>query len=359
MVTGTIERNRGFAGSRLALFGLASGGYYPEGMNPTEAFAVREHPTGERTKNLLSISVVFSNETSAHAFIVKVDKYIVTHGLEYYKGSKFVVQPVEHNGEHNGEPNGGGLVLTSDYVANQADGDEPPDSPVWDVQMSQMDISALSSTTIISRSDTVFKRQRIEANGAFGRTAPESAHIFPRAKFEGKYKWLDKEPYNRLALSRDAHSNFDGTGSGRGMYAATSALVALEPFTTDDLAMSDNGTFKRIWNRLWCRNQSLAASWRPFLEPRIKEGTEGGHTYFQPIYLYCEKSSTVPLIFEKEQEPDGSFRDVCVNAIPGVDDPTQLSSWNEAESTVAVWEVMLSLLRWRYDDTRQTWESKH
>ena len=346
LVTGTIERNKATAGSRHALFRLASGGHYPKGMEPTAAFAVGKHPI-ETTKRLLSISVVFSDERSANSFIVNVDKYIVsTHGVDYHTGIKFSSQQVE--------PNKDRLVLESDYVPNQADGEAPQDSPVWDVEVSAMDISALSPTTIYSRSDTVFKYQRIEADAAFARTDPEGAHIFPHAKCKGLYEWLDKADFNRLALSRDGHKNFDGTANGQGVHAATCALVALEPSTTSDVLL-DHVTVTRISNRLWCRSKSVAKSWRPFLQAEIKSGAEGEHICYEPIHLYCERNRTVVLKFEQQQESDGTFDDVCVTAIPGVDDPRTLSSWNDLERTVAVSEVMVCLLRWNYAETRRIW----
>ena len=169
LITGTIERNQATAGTRHALFRLASGGYYPTGMQPTTAFAVAKHPT-ETTKRLLCISVAFPDESSARSFIVNVDRYIVSaQGVDYHKGIKFTTQRVQ--------PNKDRLVLESDYSPNQADGEAPQDSPVWDVEMSVMDISALSPTTVYSRSGSVFKYQRIETDAAFARTDPEGAPL--------------------------------------------------------------------------------------------------------------------------------------------------------------------------------------
>lgn len=183
-------------------------------MEPNAAFAVSEHPT-EKTKRLLSISVVFSDERSAISFIVSVDKYIATtRGVAYHGDSKFTKKRAE-------QPNQDRFVLESDYVPNQADGEPPKDSPVWEVDLSATDISSLSPTTIYSTSRTVFKYQRIEADTAFARNAPEGAHIFPRAKCKGPYEWLDKADFNRLALSHEGHSNFDDSTNGQKVRAAT------------------------------------------------------------------------------------------------------------------------------------------
>lgn len=278
LVTGTIQRNEAIAGSRHALFKLASGGYYPEGMDPTDSFPVNVHPT-ERTKRLLSASVVFSYLGSAEAFIVKVAGFVAsTRSIAYH--TPFRTTHVEPYNNHR-------LILETDYVPNQADGEAPHDSPVWDVEVLAMDISALSPTTIFSRSDTVYKYQRIEAERAFARTDPEGAHIFPKAKCKGQYEWLDRPTFNRLALSRDGHKNFDGTANGQGVHAATSAIVTLEPTTTDKI-MLDHVNFTRISSRLWCRNKSVANSWRPFLKAELEMGEADGHVFYEPVHICCE-----------------------------------------------------------------------
>ena len=145
LVTGIIERNQTTGGCRHALFEIASGGYYPANTDPGVAFAVKVHPSDE-TRRLLSVSVVFRDERSAEAFAVKVDSYVAkTLGVDYYE--RFNIATVEPYGNPR-------LVFETDYIPNQADGDAPQDSPVWDIQVSGMDISTLSPTTIFSRSDT-------------------------------------------------------------------------------------------------------------------------------------------------------------------------------------------------------------
>jgi len=43
------------------------------------------------------------------------------------------------------------------------------------------------------------------------------------------YEWLDRPEYNRLALSRDAHVAFDGSGRGRGKRRKTQQKFAILP----------------------------------------------------------------------------------------------------------------------------------
>lgn len=346
LVTGTLERNQANAGCRHALFKLASGGYYPIGSNPTSAFAVKVHPDDE-TKRLLSVSVVFQDLRSAQEFVVRVDSYVTsTHGVAF--SETFTITPIEPYGNPK-------LVLESAYIPNQAGGEPPHDSPVWNVEVSDIDMSALSPTTIFSRSDTVYKYQRIETDQAFARTDPEGAHIFPKAKCKGRYKWLDKPFFNRLALSRDGHKNFDGTANGQGVRAETSVLVALEP-TTSEKIMLDHVACTRISNRLWCRSEAVANSWRPYLKKELRMQQQGGHVFFEPIYVYCESNRTFALKFEEQQESDGTLHDVCLTAIPGVDDHTTLDTWDNQARTVAVSEIMTCLLRWSYFEARRIWE---
>lgn len=157
-----------------------------------------------------------------------------------------------------------------------------------------------------------------------------------------------------MALSRDGHKNFDGTANGQGVRAETSVLVALEPTTSEQINL-DHVTHTRISNRLWCRSKGVAESWRPYLKADLSMVEEDGHVYFEPIYIYCEPNKTVVLRFEQQQEPDGTLHDVCITAIPGVDDHTTLDTWNDQAQTVAVSEIMMRLLYWSYLDARQIW----
>ena len=122
------------------------------------------------------------------------------------------------------------LVLETECVPRETDGEAPLDSPVWAVEISSMDQPAVISHC--SREDTMYKCQRIEAANAFARSLPEGVHIFPAALCHGQYKWLDKQEFNRLALSGPGHRQFDGTGSGNSKRAKTSPMVAVQPINT-------------------------------------------------------------------------------------------------------------------------------
>ena len=57
-------------------------------------------------------------------------------------------------------------------------------------------------TSYLDLDRIVCRHPRFEENCAFSR-APEGAHIFPKAKYNGGFKWLDdKEDFNRIAFKQ-------------------------------------------------------------------------------------------------------------------------------------------------------------
>ena len=99
----------------------------------------------------------------------------------------------------------------------------------------------------------------------------------------------------------------------------------------------------------------MAKNWRPFLKENVEYTKDGDHFFYAPLYIYCESNKTVVLKFEQQQNPAGTTEEVCLTAIPGVDDHTTLTTWNSEERTVAVSEIMLCLLHWNYKDARRIW----
>ena len=349
LVEGMVERGKNIGGVRLKLMRLAigAGGYYPQGKDVGDSFLVQNHSTDD-DKRLISMSVVFEDKRSANSFITSVDDYITTTSGVTSLGRfhRSTTAPFEATAD---------LVQTSDYTPCQRDGEPPNDSPVWDVELSATELS--SKATSYGMDDTVFKYQRIETDRAFARSKADGAHIFPRAKCKGHYAWLDKHEFNRLALSKDGHVNFDGTAKGSVVKAETQPKVALEPVATDEINMYHK-QFYRISIRLWCRDRVILESWRPFLPENVGDTNAEGHCYFHgPIYIFCEKNRTHKLLFEEQQNPGGSIEKVCVTAIPGVDDLASLASWKEKLQTVDVYEIIYKLLLWNYNETRGQWRT--
>ena len=348
-VTGTVERNRAAAGVRFQLVKLLQQGLYCQGKGFDDAFQVTLHPS-DTEKRLIELSIVFCELNEAQAYIKAVDSYInSTPELTYFDGSWFEVTEIDPFDKPE-------LVLESHYKANKADGEAPNDSPVWDVEVSSVDVSSIP--TCYSKSGTVYKFQRIETDNAFGRCSPQGAHIFPKARCKGVYEWLDKQQFNRLALSLDAHQQFDGSARGRGTSVETIPQVTLEPVQVLSNDLHVNGArVNRIEVRLWLRREEMMNSWRPFLPDNIGIHKSDGFIYFAPLHLECESGRRCELQIEAQENPDGTTEAVWVTAIPGVKDPRELRSFDDKHNTVAVIEIMFCLLKWSYNETRNLWET--
>ena len=108
-------------------------------------------------------------------------------------------------------------------------------------------------TSYYTFDNTVYKYQRIEKENAFLRSIPEGAHIFPKAKCHGIYKWLDDQEFNRLVLSGPGHQQFDGTGRGRGRgrRAKTNPMITAESNGVN-IVMKDGVAMAAMGVRLWC-----------------------------------------------------------------------------------------------------------
>lgn len=106
------------------------------------------------------------------------------------------------------------IILETHYKPR--DGEAEPGSPLIDMAVDVRSSDITVDVTLLSRRDPTFQFQRIENDNSLGLADPESAHLFPSSKCKGIYEWLDRPDFNRLALRRDVHLNFDGTWRGRG-----------------------------------------------------------------------------------------------------------------------------------------------
>ena len=343
-----MERNKAAGGVRAKLFDLAKGNYYPLGRNGDTAFQAKACPDkpGHR---LLELSVVFSNKEKAHAFVAGVDSFVTkTRGLSFFEDLKVdsVAPLVEEK-----------VIRLSHYKAREEDGEPPEDSPVLDIELGSLGMH--SATSYHNKDDPVYKYQRIERESAFDRGIPEGAHIFPKAKCKGIYDWLDKQDFNRLALSRDGHLNFDGSGRGRGKSAKTNPRVSLEPKPKDQVeeATLPDGKFKKIEIILWCKNDEVAGTWVAYVEEGAQQhaGVEGGRPCFDHLYIYCRSDRRHKLEFEEQQNPNGVAETVCVTCIPGVGDVTSMDTWDEGKKDVAVHEIMWHLIKAGHEETQDSW----
>ena len=244
LVKGTMNRPSSHAGARHALFRFAAdfSGIYPQGLNANTAFCARSFSEGEdddmTDRRLLDFSVVFANRESAQQFINSLASYVkLTEGQIFLCDSNGgnavkdpswqLIQPYD--------PADMSPILEAHYTGQNHGDVTPMDSPVAEVRFSSRQSSgdntdnAAAYVTLLSQSNPVFHLQRVEQLSTFDLAEAESAHIFPSAKCSGVYEWLDDKDYNRLALSRDLHINFDGTGRGRGKRRKTARVLAFKP----------------------------------------------------------------------------------------------------------------------------------
>ena len=346
LVSVRLERDKNDGGVRFQLVQLAKGGYYQDGQDIEAAFMVGLHPDKSKPDSrLISISIVYTDEGKADNFIAEVDSYVMsTRGLSWYSDlQKDSIAPFADKR----------LILLSHYVAREEDGEPPNDSPVWDVELASIEMNSVAST--YDKDDPVYKYQRIEGDIAFSRGRPDGAHIFPKSKCKGEYEWLDKEHFNRLAVSKDAHEQLDGSGRGRGKSAKTNPKVLLEPITMVQKS-SEEGVFIRFELRLWCRNKEIASGWLPFVQDGAKLHNEEHKCYFFPVFVFYKRDQRRKLLFEKQQNPNGPDVTVCVTSIPSVEDPTMLQTWDAQSQTVAVSEIVWFLFQATRNDTLESWK---
>ena len=220
-VTGSILRPKTHAGARFKLFQFAcsSNGLYPEGLCSESAFQTLLAAKGKDTdRTTLRFSVVFKTEGDTWTFTQSIGRYLLQNrgdlALQDYEGEKALKRPeVARISPYSTTMES----RISELHFKAKDGEADPSSPIVDVVFqTRSSASSVDDTTILSSHDEVFKYQRIENTASFVLADAEAAHIFPSSKCTGPYKWLDDKPYNRLALSRDVHVNFDGTARGRG-----------------------------------------------------------------------------------------------------------------------------------------------
>ena len=251
---------------------------------------------------------------AANKFITSVHSYVnSSRGIVFYNGEGFEGATIA---QFNGN-----LILEDHYTPREEDRESPNDSPVWNVEISSMDCSSVTSN--YGEEDPVYKYQRIETPLAFARSIPEGVHIFPKVKCFGEHKWLDQQEFNRLALSGPGHQQYVGTGRGHGKRAKTTPKVAIASKGTSSVSM-ENRNFTRIQIWLWCKNREVPEAWQPFLPNNATLHDADGHCCFQNLFIYCETNRRAALLFEDQQNPDDTVTRKCVTAIPGVADPTSL-----------------------------------
>jgi len=232
-VSGAISRPLGHAGARYKLYKLASAhrGLYPptdddSGANKKNAFS---NAMVDADRSMVSFTVVFQELGDVATFINGITLYLMENKdqlvLLNEKGRAIDEPPMTEISTYPIDQSF--FILQTHYQPQSGEAD--PGSPLIDMIVDVRSSDITVDVTLLSRRNPVFRFQRIENDNSFGMADPESAHIFPSAKCLGIYEWLERPEFNRLALSRDVHLNFDGTGRGRGKRRKTQQTFAIRP----------------------------------------------------------------------------------------------------------------------------------
>lgn len=89
--------------------------------------------------------------------------------------------------------------------------------------------------------------------------------------------------------------------------------------------------------------------WRLYLNEHVALNEEGDACicFYEGLVICCETQRRKNILFASRRE--------CITSIPGVDDPSSFSTWNNVDETLAVYEIIKHLLQWKYNYANNTW----
>lgn len=359
-VTGLISRQKTHAGARRELFKFASsGGLYPQGLDANTAFEAKAL-RNDSDRTMVRFSVVFKSDDRALQFIDNIGKYLISNQgdlqLFDYSGEGALERPAVS--EISPYPTTFASKISAlDYKPQNGEAD--PGSPVVDVLMETRSADFTVDVTLLSTRDEVFRFQRIEKSASFALAEPEAAHIFPSAKCSETYEWLDDKPYNRLALSRDVHLNFDGTGRGRGKRRKTAQVFAIRPNRPDggfrtceiegvicyeiplELIVNENDKAEALLAKLGNNSQLH------------KKTSDRWTIDGADVRVFYPQNRRVELVAEPTDD-DGPID--LVTAVPGVNNLSEC--WSQSDQnplSLEAAEVLEKCLFWNYENALDTW----
>lgn len=357
MVSGVLVRPTTHAGARYELFKMATpGGFYPSGLNAGAAF--HTEASDEADHSIISFSVVFKTQERTGAFVDDLEAYLRRNDGHLHL--------VDDQGNAVKEPTISeiapfqttmqSLIFKGHYKPQQ--GEAAPGSPVIDVVVEERSNDFTVDVTILSMTDSTFRFQRFENNTLFAMADPESAHIFPSAKCVGVYEWLDIPDFNRLALSRDVHLNFDGTGRGRGKRRKTTQSFAIRPIRSAgafSICKFEDCFCYRIPLELVLNRNEIADSLLSKLGKMAslnKHPTGRWTITGDDVRIFYPQNRRITLTREEADNGDS----VLVTAIPGVDDLNECWS-NTVDDLYSLEsaEVLEKCLLWNYQNAIESW----
>lgn len=257
-------------------------------------------------------------------------------------------------------------ILLMHYVPH--DGDAAPDSPVIDVVIGTRSINSEDTTvevTTLSKSDEVFRYQRIENSTAFALADPERAHIFPRDKCVGKYEWLDDKPFNRLSLSRDLHLNFNGTarrGCGKTKRRKTAQTFAIKPLRNQggySVAQFDEVDCYEIPLEIVINDNTKAEAMLAHLQNHAQLNRNENERWTitgADVRVFCPRNRPVDLTVEAADQHAQNMPLELITAIPGLHDLSDC--WSNSPQNILslkAAEILEKCLCWNYEEALRTW----
>lgn len=352
-VSGKISRPVSHARARYQLYKLAvaHGGLYP----PVDKLMVDKRSAFSTSlineaHSVVSFAVVFQDVAQVAQFINGITLYLMKN--------KNQLVLLNDGGSATEEPtvtqissypiNHSDIILQTHYKPR--DGEAEPGSPLIDMVVDVCSSDITVDVTFLSRRDPTFQFQRIENDHSFGLADPESAHIFPSAKCNGIYEWLDRPEFNRLALSRDVHSNFDGTRRGRGKRRKTQQTFAIKPLRLDNgyamCTIADIQCYKinEIADTLISKLRNDAVLHKHNDRRWTIDGSD--------VAVYHPKGRRVSLTIEETDNGTLSL----VTGIPGVEDLNDC--WSNSPTnlySVEAAEIMEKCLIWNHHNALQSW----
>ena len=359
-VSGAISRPKTHAGARYELFKLASSlkGLYPPDLDANTAFVTEASDSDPFNRSIIKFSVVFSKVFRAGYFVDNLKAYILRNNgdLQLVDDQQNIVRDLTLSEIDPFPVTVENMVLKTHYEPQN--GEAEPGSPLVDMILDTRSSDFTMDVTLLSIKDTTFRFQRIENSASFTLAEAESAHIFPSAKCHGVYEWLDTPDFNRLALSRDVHLNFDGTGRGRGKRRKTVQSFAIRPLRNANTEFStciiDECHYYIIPLELVFNRNEIA-------EAILNKLEKGAALYKYPNDRWTISGADVQIFYPKnnkntlvtEESEDGDT--ILVTAIPGVDDLSECWSNSANLYEVEAAEILEKCLLWNYQNALQSW----
>eukprot|EP00978_Attheya_sp_CCMP212_P018539 scaffold50816_cov46-Attheya_sp.AAC.2 len=159
--------------------------------------------------------------------------------------------------------------------------------------------------------------------------------------------------FNRLALSRDGHAQYDRTaarGQGERKNRKTPPRVTLEPLVANEDVMINGRQFRKIEAALWCKTeQDATRGWRPFLQAGTVPHAQTRFICISWLAIYCETARTVHLQYKDQVNEDGTIQleaSIQQFQVLRIQDQLRHGTNSKQQQLLQVYEIMQCLLVW-------------